>query len=384
MPLLVRLLGLDVLDARQAPLALDDAGGSVPPLLLEEVVEATSLVDLRGDVDRARRGNLPAPSQTERELRLLERGEDALCLGDELRLAQPAAGFRRGDEPLRVLRAHVVVDPLLDRLGTELRDRVARVDAFRTALVAEVAARAVPDPVLLVEVVQPRYVVVVAGVSDETHTFGERRGAEEVGVGLHRVALRDAAAAHDAERLLVDDVHRLLRDDALALGDLVVAVVKPGLDGADLVPERIHVDDEVLHDRKVPHRRDDRDVARLDDRLHPLLAGEDRPAVHAHPAGAADHHPAALAVSERPVVAVLDDVEDVEQARPLGRLDLVGAQLALARLAVDAPDLERDVHRRTRAGVHGSLGHFDSLMALARSKTPSGDGSLTWAGTPNS
>ena len=47
-------------------------------------------------------------------------------------------------------------------------------------------------------------VVVVALVADEALRLGERGRPEEVGVGLHRVALGDAAAAHDAERLLAD------------------------------------------------------------------------------------------------------------------------------------------------------------------------------------
>src|SRR3712207_7248724 len=52
--------------------------------------------------------------------------------------------------------------------------------------------------------------------------------------------------------------------------------------------------DEVLDDRHVSHRRDDGDVSALGNRFHPLLAGEDRAAVHPHPARAADHHAAAL------------------------------------------------------------------------------------------
>ena len=68
----------------------------------------------------------------------------------------------------------------------------------------------------------------------------------------------------------------------------------------------------------------------LDDRLHARLAGEHGAAVHAHAARAADHHAAALAVGERAVDAVLDDVEHVEQRRPLGRLDLVRLERALA------------------------------------------------------
>src|SRR5204863_6776047 len=69
----------------------------------------------------------------------------------------------------------------------------------------------------------------------------------------------------------------------------------------------------------------------------------------------ADHHPAALAVRERSVVAVLDDVEDVEQGCPVGRLDVVALQLSLAGLAVEAPDLERHLDRR-RAGCGCKLG----------------------------
>src|SRR5437879_4496485 len=88
----------------------------------------------------------------------------ALSVGDELGLAQPAGRLRRGDEPLRVLRAPVLVDTLLDRLGSELRDRVPRVDSLGAALVAEVAASAVPDPVLVVVIVQARHVGLTSSV----------------------------------------------------------------------------------------------------------------------------------------------------------------------------------------------------------------------------
>ena len=124
----------------------------------------------------------------------------------------------------------------------------------------------------------------------------------------------------------------------------VVTGLQPRLHRVELRPERVHVDDEVLDDRHVPHRRDHRHVAAVDDRLHPLLAGQHRAPVHAHPAGAADHHPAALAVGERAVVLVLDQVEHVEQAGPLRRVDLVLAQGPLAGLRIEPPDLERDDH----------------------------------------
>jgi hypothetical protein len=60
----------------------------------------------------------------------------------------------------------------------------------------------------------------IARVADEPHPLRERCRSEEIRIGLHGVALRDAAAAHDAERLLVDDVHPLLRDDVLRLAGI--------------------------------------------------------------------------------------------------------------------------------------------------------------------
>src|SRR5205823_1388961 len=164
-PSSVGLLGLDVLDSRQAPLTLDDAERAVAVLRLDEVVERACLVDFGRNVDRPGRRHLAAPGEGDRELRLLERADDALRLRDELGLAKPARRLRRDDEPLRVLRAEIVVDAVLDRLGAELRDRVARVDALGAALIAEVAAGAVPDPVLFVERVQARDVVLVARVA---------------------------------------------------------------------------------------------------------------------------------------------------------------------------------------------------------------------------
>src|SRR6185437_12977757 len=156
----------------------------------------------------------------------------------------------------------------------------------------------------------------------------------------------DAAPAVDAERLLVDDVHALLTDQVLApVGRLLVAGLQIGVDGPELLPERPHVDDEVLDDRQVPHRRDDGDTPFLCDVVHPHLAGEHGGAVHPHAARAADHHPAALTVGERAVVAVLDDVEAVEERRLLGSLDLVLAQGAVAYRRVVAPDLESDLHQ---------------------------------------
>src|ERR1051325_842707 len=116
-----------------------------------------------------RRRDLSVLGEADRELRLFDRGDDALRLRDELGLAEPAGRLRRLDEPLGVLRAHVAVDPLLDRLGAELGDRVARVDALRAALGAEVAARAAPDPVLRAVLLEPLDLPPVARVAHEAH-----------------------------------------------------------------------------------------------------------------------------------------------------------------------------------------------------------------------
>src|ERR671921_630270 len=98
--------------------------------------------------------------------------------------------------------------------------RPSRDDALRAALVAEVAARAVPDAVGAVEVPQAVALVAVADVADEPVGLGQRGRPEEVGVGLHRVALGDAAAAHDAQRLLRDLRLLLGRDAPLGGGRL--------------------------------------------------------------------------------------------------------------------------------------------------------------------
>ena len=333
------------LDPAERLLALDDAGGAVAVLRLDEVEERPRLVHLGSDVRRERRWHLALDGEAHRELHLLDRRDDALRLRHELGLAQPAGRLRRRNEPLRVLRAHVAVDPVLHRLGAELRDRIARIDALGAALVAEVAARAVPEAVRLGVLLESLDRGAVARVADEPHPLGERGRSEEVGVGLHRVALGHAAAAVDAERLLVDHLHLLARDDVLALLRLVVARLQVRVDGTHLLPERIHVDDEVLDDRQVAHRRDHGDAALLGDVVHPHLAGEHGATVHPHAAGAADHHPAALAVGERPVVLVLDEVEAVEQRRLLGCVDLVLLEGAVAGLRVVPPDLQAHLHQ---------------------------------------
>ncbi len=65
---------LGELDARDRLLALDDAGRAVATLLVDEVVERASLVDVLGDVRRERQRHLAVPGEVHRELHLLDRG----------------------------------------------------------------------------------------------------------------------------------------------------------------------------------------------------------------------------------------------------------------------------------------------------------------------
>jgi hypothetical protein len=123
----------------------------------------------------------------------------------------------------------------------------------------------------------------------------------------------------------VDRLHLFRSDPVLLVAGIREAGLEVGLHRAHLRPERPHVDDEVLDHRQVAHGGDDGHVARFRDLVHPRLARKYRGAVHAHATGAADHHAAALAVRERAVDPVLDDVEHIEQRRPVWRVDLVVA-----------------------------------------------------------
>ena len=64
---------------------------------------------------------------------------------------------------------------------------------------------------VLGEVVEPLVVLGVARVADEAVGLGERGRPDEVGVDLHRQAVRDAGAALDAGHRLGHVDHRLSR-----------------------------------------------------------------------------------------------------------------------------------------------------------------------------
>src|SRR4029077_2310137 len=121
------------------------------------------LVDLVAPLDllRQRRGRLPLSHHLEGEGRV-ERGAERISAPHEQRLLALAAGPHRDQERLRVTRALVALDALLEGDAPELLDRVARVDALRAALVAVHAAGAVPDPVRAGVELRPILPVVVA------------------------------------------------------------------------------------------------------------------------------------------------------------------------------------------------------------------------------
>src|SRR6266496_2045555 len=118
-------------------LALDMPERALAILFLDDLAQVARLVDVPGDVRDRNGPHLAVARKAGAELELLDGGDVALRLRDQLLLAQPARRLGGADEPLGVLRSHVAVDAKADRLGAELRDGVAGVDSLRAALVAE-------------------------------------------------------------------------------------------------------------------------------------------------------------------------------------------------------------------------------------------------------
>ena len=117
-------------------------------------------------------GTLPARASRSANGTSSAAASGPIVFGTSCGLVEEAAAARRVDEHLRVrhaglddrpdrrehvrLRAELGPRAEAERLRAELGDRVARVDALRAALVAEVAARAVPDAVRAVQILQAR------------------------------------------------------------------------------------------------------------------------------------------------------------------------------------------------------------------------------------
>ena len=211
-----------LVDLRERTLGLDDAERAAPTLISDDVVQAARLVDPVGD--GAGTADLPVPNSLSANFVSLI--AETTPSWARARLAQPARRLRE------MTNQRACFAPMSWSMPSFIDSApsfaiASRIDALRAALVAEVAPRAIPDPVLLVELVQARDLIRSRGLRRSGNPWRAQpaRGSR---VGLHRVAL-GAAAAHDAERLLVDHVHRLLGDDPLLLGDFVVAGSSHGL-----------------------------------------------------------------------------------------------------------------------------------------------------------
>src|SRR3954462_11039057 len=144
-----------MVELRQRVLALDVAEGALPVLLAHDLVQVARLVHVLGRVRDRNRPHLAVTREAGAELELLDGGDVALRLRDQLLLAQPARRLGRADEPFGVLRSHVAIDAEADRLRAELRDGVAGVDSLRAARLADVAPRGGPEAVLGVVALEP-------------------------------------------------------------------------------------------------------------------------------------------------------------------------------------------------------------------------------------
>jgi hypothetical protein len=191
----------------------------------------------------------------------------------------------------------------------------------------------------------------VARIADEAVCLGEGRRPDEVGVGLHGQAGGDARAALDTGHRLGDVDHRLRGDDVFALRRVALGE-QPRRDPADLGPVRgLHVSDQVLDHRHVPHRLDhDRlaasvvPVGELRGLADHRLAGEAGLAVDLHSAGAADGRAAGAPDGERAVIAILRLQEAVEDGEGGVEVDVEGLPVGtFGLLGLEAPDLEREL-----------------------------------------
>ena len=145
--------------------------------------------------------------------------------------------------------AVVVLQPGVHRHFAQLDDTLHRLDTLGTDLYALETVSAVPHAAVHVEQVNEALLgLVVARVGGKAVGLGERGRPEELVVYFEHGAFGDAGTAHDAVHHAAEVLHvrRWARVFAAALrraGRLEV-----GLDGLDLVPERLHIHDEVADD----------------------------------------------------------------------------------------------------------------------------------------
>ncbi len=170
----------------------------------------------------------------------------------------------------------------------------------------------------------------------------------------------DVHAAHRMHFVVSSKIARWATDWMRSLSGLSLAI-RNGWICAVRLEERLHVDDEVLLERKALDRFD---VDRLADVeiLDQGLAGEPVAAVDAHRVGPADAVRARAAERQRAVLLPLDLVQRVENA--VGRVHLhvvVDPARLVVDLGVEAPDDERD-GERLEARLDGRVAGFCSRV----------------------
>ncbi len=180
-------------------------------------------------------------------------------VGHERRLQQVAGLPGRDVEHLRVAGALVREHALGVDLGAQLGDRVARVDALRAALVAEVAAGAVPHAVGAVAASRRR---APCGRGRARRRRTARALASAAGPrksGSASIELHsETQHPHwmQSASFMIRSSSSCWTRHSLTGGSVVL--LELGLHRPELLPERLHVDDQVLDHRQVAHRRDHR------------------------------------------------------------------------------------------------------------------------------
>ena len=136
-------------------LALHLAERALAVLLLHDLVQLARLVDVRATCGGNGGGTLPcAREPIANFICLIEETMPCVFGTSSVSRSQPVVSLERTNHfACFAPMSRSIAVP--DRLRPELRDRVARVDALRAPLVAEIAARAVPDAVLGAVVLEP-------------------------------------------------------------------------------------------------------------------------------------------------------------------------------------------------------------------------------------
>lgn len=251
--------------------------------------------------------------------------EEALRLDVELRLVECARLLDVIVDGLRMARADIVVEVVLEGRGLELLDSAGRVEVLRALRRALLAVEAAPEAGVE-DGLEVLFRILVARVRRDALRLDEGKRIEEV-LLVQRVlvAFRDARAAEDAAGVFLVFVKISRRLAAAILRAELVLRVHDGLDLLDARVLRVPVDDEVADDAEVAERLDRQGLGLVarDEVRDELLARELGVAVDAHGAGAADARAAGASEGKRRVLMLLDADQCLEDRHAFRDLNLV-------------------------------------------------------------